>query len=294
MRWFRPPRLRRPEPRATARHLFIIGPARSGTTVLQNALNDSPDIFLLGEPDLRRDTAPGFAARYNARHREWGNQETKSSFCPHILPEDGTWRDYFDALATRYLWVGAKLVINPIRPVEELEELFDFHCREFFSAYYIFTFRDPLATVLSTRDLQLLSHGQTDGLRAIMRNFADAVALYVRMLRNLPHVRAVFHESLDVAHLEDLQGWLGIANFRALTYYDTRRVRSYDELQLTEDERASMAVIQQLYADLREGALSGFATPQLEQNDRHLSPQHYTVLGSIDRRARLLSKHFSD
>ena len=294
MRWFRPPRLRRSPPRVTARHLFIIGPARSGTTVLQNALNDSPDIFLLGEPDLRRDTAPGFAARYNALHREWGNQETKSSFCPYILSCDGTWRDYFDALGARYLWVGAKLVINPIRPMQDLEELFDFHCREFFSAYYVFTFRDPLATVLSTRDLQLLSRGETDGLRAIMRNFVDCVGLYVRMLRNLPHVRAVFHESLDAATFEDLQGWLEITSGRASTYYDTRRVRSYDVLQLTEDERASMAVIQQLYADLREGVLSGFATPQLEQNDRHLSPQHHTLLGSIDRRARLLSKHFSD
>ena len=30
--------------------LFVIGAARSGTTVFQNALNSSPEIFLLGEP----------------------------------------------------------------------------------------------------------------------------------------------------------------------------------------------------------------------------------------------------
>ncbi len=291
--WLKAPWLRRAAapPPPPAGRLFVIGAARSGTTVLQNALNDSPDIFLLGEPDLRGDTGPGFAARYNARHRAWGNQETKSSFCPAILPQDASWRDYFQALDGRYRWVGAKLVVNPIRPAEDLADLFDFHCRHFYDARYIFTFRDPLATALSTRDLQLLSRGESDGMQAIMRNVADVVSLYVRMLRNLPHVRAVFHEDLNAQVFEGLQAWLDVPLAAGAAYYDARRVRSYDDAQLTSEESLSMMAIRQLYADLRVGVKSGFATPQLEQNDGHLSSDHYTLLGSLDRRARVLSDH---
>ncbi len=40
---------------APNRGLFVIGVARSGTTALQNALNHSGDICLLGEPDLPVD-----------------------------------------------------------------------------------------------------------------------------------------------------------------------------------------------------------------------------------------------
>lgn len=65
--------------------LFVIGAARSGTTVMQNALNDSCEIFLFGEPVFHEDAgAPDFSLRYNAMHRAWGNQENKSSFCPPL------------------------------------------------------------------------------------------------------------------------------------------------------------------------------------------------------------------
>ena len=56
--------------------LFVLGAARSGTTVLQNALNDSREIFLFGEPSFHDDMGTAdFATRYNYMHRAWGNQE---------------------------------------------------------------------------------------------------------------------------------------------------------------------------------------------------------------------------
>ena len=85
--------------------LFIIGVARSGTTVLQNALNASPDIFLLGEPDIYDDHSAGFASRYNAMHAAWGNQPAKSSYLPKVLDKDGTWRDHLAALSRHHRWI---------------------------------------------------------------------------------------------------------------------------------------------------------------------------------------------
>ncbi|HTZ70484.1 MAG TPA: sulfotransferase, partial [Acetobacteraceae bacterium] len=180
--------------------LFIIGAARSGTTILQNALNDSPEIFLFGEANFHTDPGtPDFAARYNAMHRSWHNQETKSSFCPPVLPRDSYWHDYVRWLASHHRLVGSKTVINPVRPAGWLERLFAFHCQHFYQSSYIFTFRDPVATILSTRDLQVLLSGHTEGLRSIMRNYVDTVLLFVSMLRALPNVRAVCHEDIDRA-----------------------------------------------------------------------------------------------
>ena len=133
--------------------------------MLQNALNDSSQVFLLGEPELMDGEAPGFAARYNAMHRRWNNQSTKSTFCPQLTDMDGSWRAHWEALSRHYAWVGAKLVLNPGGGADRLSSLFDLLCREFYDAHYVFTFRDPLAAVLSTRDLQLLTTGRTDGLR---------------------------------------------------------------------------------------------------------------------------------
>ena len=75
--------------RLESQGLFIIGAARSGTTILQNALNDSRDIFLFGEPCFHADSGDAdFASRYNTMHRSWGNQENKSSYCPPLFKSD--------------------------------------------------------------------------------------------------------------------------------------------------------------------------------------------------------------
>ena len=274
-------------------HLFILGAARSGTTVLQNALNDDPDVFLLGEPDLRHDTEADFAARYNAMHRSWRNQETKSTFLPPSAGADGTWSEHLDALSRHHRWVGAKLVLNARREPDHLAATFDFHARRFPDARYLFTFRDPLAAALSTRGLQLLTTGETDGMRAILRNLAEAVVLYVRMLRNLPHVRAVFHDRAGPALFAELGAWLDLPLEGAAAYYDAGRVRAHDPSVLDAADQRPMALLRELYADLGRGVAEGFRTPQLEQNDGHLSAEHFTLLGSIDRRARLIAAELS-
>jgi hypothetical protein len=290
VRLFRPrPRVAEPPIRLADRTLFIIGAARSGTTVLQNALNDSPDIFLLGEPDIYGDTDPGFAGRYNAMHRSWGNQQTKSSHLPALNETDGAWREHLAALARHHRWVGAKLVINPVRAEGELDRRFDLHTREFYSSRYLFTFRDPLAAALSTRDLQLLLGGDTNGLDVILKNQMEVIAFYVRALRLLPHVRAVFHEDVAPSTFEALSAWLGTPLDRAFSYYDQSRVRTYVVDQVEDGRRELLVQIRDVYAALRTAAAAGFTTPQLEQNDNHLSPTHYTALGSIDRRARFLA-----
>ncbi|MGC1303596.1 MAG: sulfotransferase [Caulobacteraceae bacterium] len=271
--------------------LFVIGAARSGTTILQNALNHSPDIFMLGEPQLHMEPeAPGFAARYNAMHRSWRNQETKSTYLPPLLEADGTGEAYLVRLAQLYRWVGAKIVIETGRESAWTEALFAYLCRRFYRARYIVTFRDPLAVVCSTRDLQTLSGVGVESPRAMMANYARVVALYVRMLRNLPNVRAVFHNDIGPATFDELGSWLGVPLTGAADYYEAARVRRYALEELDEAARRDLDALVILYSELRKAASSGFGRPQLEQNDGHLSPTHFTSLGSITRRAAMLAE----
>ncbi len=267
----------------------MIGAARSGTTVLQNALNHSRDVFLLGEPELHFDLGePGFAARYNALHRGWANQETKSSFLPPVAEVDGPLETHLTRLGDLYRWVGAKIVVNARRDPAWSERMFAYHCRRFFQARYVFTFRDPLAVLGSTRSLQKTTGTEADSPRALIANYAEVVELYVRMLRNLPHVRAVFHHDMGQATFAALEGWLGVSLDGAAAYYDGARVQSHSPDDLDTDETRLLEALQALYADLRALTAEGVGLPQLEQNDAVPKPGHYTPLGSIARRARFI------
>lgn len=271
--------------------LFVVGAARSGTTVLQNALNDSRDIFLFGEPTFHDD--PGttdFAARYNYRHRAWGNQENKSSFCPAFFASDALWSDYLCHLATMYRYVGSKIVVNPEKSQETCQRIFDFHCRHFYRSHYIFTFRNPIDVLMSTRGLAELNGDTAASYEVVLRNFLGVVALYIRMLRNLPSVSAVFHENVSETTFRDLGGRLGLDLAYAMRYYDPGRVRHYTLDDVPEHARESVKVVVDLYENLRQHALAGFEAVQLDQNSGHFDIRHYTPLGALQRRVEQLLK----
>jgi len=271
------------------RCLFIIGAARSGSTVLQNALNDSPEIFLFGEPNFHADDGtPGFAARYNAMHRSWANQENKSSFCPAVLPNDGTWREYLCKLGTYYRFVGAKLVIEPARDRAYLDQFFDFQCRNFYRSKYIFTFRAPLPTISSTQQLQLLVQGATEEIRHIVRGYAEAARLYIRMLRNLPHVRAVFLEDADRQTFKGLEEWLGVPLPGTHAYYDRDKIANHPAPEADGEIHQAIAALEQVYQLLRRADQASGPRLQLEQNNNHLRDDHFTLIGDADRRLGMI------
>lgn len=265
--------------------LFIIGAARTGTTILQNALNDSADVFLLGEPALHRDPGSAdFAARYNAKHRTWNNQETKSSYCPRLFEADACWQAYLARLAELYRYVGSKIVITPGRAGEEAERVLAFQSRHFYQSHYIFTFRNPLDVLMSTRGLAEYNGGWVAGHADVMKGFFEVVALFIRSLRNLPHVHVVFHETVDAEVFARLEQALGIPLGNAAGYYDNRKVRHYALDAVPEPHRALVADAITLYEDFRRAALAGFDLIQIEQNDGHLHPDHFTVLGRLSWR----------
>jgi hypothetical protein len=282
-------RLQSPGALAGNRGLFVIGAPRSGTTILQDALNHSPDVFLLGEPNLHLESAEGnFAARYNAWHASLSHQKTKGTFCPPILKADGTSEEYLNGLGQSYQWVGAKIVINNLLGPDWVERLKKYHCGRFYQARYLFTFRHPLSVVSSTRDLQLITGHPPDSIARLLDNYLETMELFLCAVRNLAHTRAVFHEDMGPADLQRIGVWLDIDLSGAAAYYDGARVRGYDADAFGGDDRVRIEQVAELYAALRREVRAGFATPQLEQMDNHLSPRHHTALGRIDRDVRAL------
>lgn len=272
---------------APDRGLFVVGAPRSGTTILQNALNHSPAVFLLGEANLHLESGEGdFAARYNARYQSLSHQKTKSTFCPPLLKVDGTSEDYLNRLGQSYRWVGAKVVINNLHSPDWVERFYKYHCERFYQAHYLFTFRHPLAAIHSTRDLQLITSHEPEPVAKLLDNYLESVQLFLCAVRNLSHVRAVFHEDMSAATLQGIGAWLGIDLSEAAAYYDDARVRRYETSAFEGDDRIRIERIAELYGVLRREASAGFATPQIEQADNHLSPAHYTALGRLDKEVR--------
>jgi len=264
--------------------LFIIGAARSGTTILQNALNDSGDIFLFGEPCFHADSGDAdFASRYNAMHRSWGNQENKSSYCPPLFKTDASWYQYLARLAETYRYVGAKIVINPGLAEEQASQLFDFQCRHFYASHYLFTFRNPLDVLMSTLGLAELNGGKIATVAEVLKGYFVVVQLFFRALRNLPHVHVIFHETVNADTFGKLETWLGVPLPRAGDYYSNGKVRHYDLDRVPETHRARVTDAMTLYENFKQATLAGFELIQIEQNSGHFDQHHFTALGRLSR-----------
>lgn len=276
--------------------LFIIGSARSGTTILQSALNESGDVFLFGEPDFHTD--PGtddFGQRYNAMHRLYLNQETKSSFCPRFFRDDASWANYFLHLTRLYKYVGAKIVLAP-KAEPHIERLFDFHSRYFYRSRYIFTFRKPLDVVVSLKSLsEYTATTRAEFKDREMSEYRTALIIYVRILRlfirmkrNFPFVYAAFHEDMPGRFFEDLQDEVGVDLTRAARYYSDAKVRRYDISRIPDEFHGVIADITDMYEVLRREAQSGFELAQIEQNDNNIIEARWAPLGHTMRKSDLV------
>ena len=264
------------------RGLFVIGHARSGTTVLQAALNEAREIFLFGEAELQHDPGtPDFRARYNRMQRSFGNQETKGSYCPALFDGDARWDAYLAALLDNYRYVGAKLVINPDGAAANADRLFDFATRHFYRAHYVFCFRNPIDVVCSTQGLSVYQGLPPQDTRTILAANLDVIRLYLRMLRNVPNVHVVFHEAVSPLLFETLGNRLGLELGHACRYYSEAQIRRYRPADVIGGTPDMLDQVSGLYAEFRRQASSGFERIQIEQNSTSLDPNHPTPLGRL-------------
>lgn len=276
--------------------LFIIGSARSGTTILQDALNDSRDVYLFGEPDFHTDPGTAdFAFRYNRQHRLRLNQETKSSFCPAFFAGDAPWSTYFLHLSRLHRYVGSKIVLNP-GSEDHMADLFDFHMRYFYRSRYVFTFRNPLDSIVSIRQLSSylvetnpqIAEGEGVEYGRALTVYVHIIRYFIRMLRTFPFVDVVFMEDDPADTFDRLRRHLGIDLSGSAGYYAQEKVGHYRPDGLSEKIREIVERLDELYETLRREAATGFRSLQMSQNDANLSSNHLLPIGRMHRATDLI------
>jgi hypothetical protein len=262
--------------------LFVIGHARTGTTILENALNDHDQIYILGEADLYSDPGtPDFRERHNAKHRDLRNQDNKGNYCPKLFEGDESWDAYFLALARTYRYVGAKIVINPYSDPRAADQLFDFATLNFYASNFLFTFRNPSDVLGSNQGLAEWSGGPAPSIKVVMRSYLRVMQLYLRMLRNLPHVTAVFHDQVTPATFEAIGKRLGLDLGRSYRYYSGEKAKTYAPSVDDSGDRALLDRVTHYYELLKQQSVAGYDLLQIDQNLDNLDPSHPTPLGQM-------------
>ena len=140
----------------TKRHeLFVLGHARSGTTILRSLLNSAEEVLLLGEAHLfESHWNVNFVTDFNGHHERTRNVTSKGTRLPSqfagMLPEEILTR-----LARHYAWVGEKIAIGPMSGLgtRAAAQALDYYHAFHLDASYVLTFRAPLTSLKSLHRL---------------------------------------------------------------------------------------------------------------------------------------------
>jgi len=188
--------------------VFVIGCARSGTTILFDYLNDSPDIFLLNEDNaFLPNTSQDFWRSYNARWRQAGRNWTKGYTIPHFCVDCPFWFDVYLQLKNNFNLAGSKIAFSPLD--DGYWNTIDNYCIPFFSEYfgkaqYLLTVRRPSENVLSMMKLfPQLPFGTAKN--AWIKSFQTQIILYSSLFRS----RFVFHHTINLDMMKELCSAMG-------------------------------------------------------------------------------------
>lgn len=194
-----------------SRCVFVLGFARSSTTVMVDMLNTAGNALILGEANLYQAVdAPRWRDFYNAKHKELGNQATKSTYAPDFIPEsDHTWWQWLEAASSRYDVLGDKMAFTSYHLTQFGPDAFlRFFEARFFDSKFVLLIRNPIDCILSTAKLIKLNDD------ASIRREIDAwlcyIQLWAHVLRNFPHTLTVFAEDLSAQSMDDLASFTGL------------------------------------------------------------------------------------
>jgi tetratricopeptide (TPR) repeat protein len=186
-------------------NLFITGHARSGTSIVKDILNTSPDVFILDEAELYlHGETKGFAELFNRRRSVAKKPLVKGNFVPRFdLSDDATGQQVLRRLGNYYKLTGDKVALGPDRG--EQPHLFHFLTGLHLHDHQIFTIRSPDTSLASLRTMFPEATP-----RALICLWLDSIALALSCLTLAPLARVIPIERLSDRTCEHLSEWLGI------------------------------------------------------------------------------------
>lgn len=135
--------------------LFVLGHARSGTTILGRLFNSADDVLLLGEAHLfESHWNRQFVTNFNAHHQRTKKVKSKGIRLPSqyvgMLPEE-----ILQKLSQHYQWVGEKIAIGPMAGLgsRAASHALDYYQAYHLDAHYVLSFRAPVPSLHSLQRL---------------------------------------------------------------------------------------------------------------------------------------------
>jgi hypothetical protein len=193
-------------PQLEKQGLFIVGHARSGTSILLRALNTCPDVFLLGEANIHTEgLRNGFAGWFNAMHREFGNTRSKGTYCPGAPDAEGNGPETFEWLSRRFRYVGEKVALRSETLGYRPDNFFEFQARHFFTSHYLCIIRNPADVMTSNMKMF-----KPDDLSAYVDSYLGTLQLILEFVETFPNVFVLFHERIDQHTFEVIGAKLGV------------------------------------------------------------------------------------
>ena len=175
------------------RGLFVLGSARSGTSILTDALNCSPDVLVLAEALLfmQAETA-NVPAIFNAAHRSYGHVRYKGSYLAPGIAVDLGPLALLERLGRHFAYVGDKVAIGPGDFwAKARTQIVDFFAEHYFPSRYLLTLRTPRECMLSMHKLFPFEPPES-----LIRCWLTGIETCIDVACNLPNVRWVFFEEL--------------------------------------------------------------------------------------------------
>src|SRR5579863_4687890 len=165
---------------ASARGIFVVGHARSGTTVLTDALNTSADIHCLMEPYFYRTyDYPNFGAWFNKMHEGFGNPPSKGYRLQNY--GNATGREIVEQLRGSHRYVGEKLAFRQRARNYLTDKFFDFAIENFALSPFICVVRDPLKVTSSVVDMFENSAFEEAVVQSVVQSQLETYQLILRL-----------------------------------------------------------------------------------------------------------------
>jgi hypothetical protein len=201
------------------RCVFIIGFARSNTSIFTSILNTAPNAMILHEANFWRYEYGGiFPDDFNLSFEKLSYQLNKQIYAPNFVCERGAgkWWQWLNAASAFYDVIGEKIAISSntlfshhANKVIELKEIRFFFERHFFSARYLLLLRNPINSLLS-----LSKHHFIDtNIRLIHEIvlWCRYIQLWADWIRIFPHTLTLVTDDLTPNHIKQVSSFTGLA-----------------------------------------------------------------------------------
>jgi hypothetical protein len=243
---------------------FVFGPARSGTTIVAQLINASDRAFLTTEANYHLACPhPDFRAWYNNQHRQFGNQICKSTYAPNLgNPGESAWWNWLERAAVHFDIVGDKSAFKDFTPGRyDFNSVMSFFEARFFASRYIFIFRDPIQTILSSITLW-----NSDPLSLVL-SWACFVRFWADFVRIFPCTLTILHSQLEQAKVAEIGAFLGIDLTESDRLLDQREQRLHRLADAGAGESVSRLVplLQMIYGEIKETLSSPRVLLQCDQ-----------------------------